>query len=133
MQSRQRKAVFPLWFFFLITNVLFITGGPFLKRIGADQNALIIGNAVLFVITIGSFLITKRGFNTTNQHKFLRGVYGGIMIKLFLCMIGAFIYIAMYKSEVNKPALFTLMGLYLVYTFIEISALTKLLKAPVNG
>jgi len=133
MQRRPRKSFFPLLMFFLIVNVLLITGRSFLNRWGADQDILIIGNAILFAITLGSFLITKRGFNTTNQHKFLRGVYGGIMIKLFLCMIAAFIYIAMYKSEVNKPALFSLMGLYLVYSFIEISALTKLLKAPVNG
>jgi hypothetical protein len=133
MQRRPRKAVFPLLMFFFFTNIFFITGGNILKRINADQDVLIIGNAVLFVITLGSFLITKRGFNTTNQHKFLRGVYGGIMIKLFLCMIAAIVYIAIYKSHVNKAALFTLMGLYLVYTFIEISALTKLLKAPVNG
>jgi hypothetical protein len=133
MQRKPRKAFVPLLMFFVITTTLFVTGGNFLKRIGADQQVLIIGNLVLFAITMGSFLITKKGFNTTNQHKFLRGVYGGIMIKLFLCMIAAFIYIAIYKSNVNKPALFTLMGLYLVYTFIEISALTRLLKGPVNG
>jgi hypothetical protein len=133
MQRRPRKAFFPLLMFFMIINAVFIPGNSLLRRMNADQDVLIIGNLILFAITMGSFLITKRGFNTTNQHKFLRGVYSGIMIKLFLCMIAAFVYIAIYRSHVNKAALFILMGLYLVYTFIEISARTKLVKRPVNG
>jgi hypothetical protein len=47
--------------------------------------------------------------------------------------IAAFIYIQMAKKEVNKPALFACMGLYLVYTFIEISTLTKMLKQKKNA
>ena len=50
------------------------------------------------------------------------------MIKLFLCIIVALIYIAIYQKQLNKPALFTCMGLYLVYTFMEVSILMKMLK-----
>jgi hypothetical protein len=56
-----------------------------------------------------------------------------MMVKLFACIIAAFIYIATAKDGVNKAALFTLMGLYLVYTFIEVGILTKLLRQKSNG
>ena len=58
---------------------------------------------------------------------------GSIMIKMFLLVVVAFIYIAMYKKDLNKPALFISMGLYLVYTFMEVSALMKRLKQKTNG
>ncbi|MBD0293586.1 MAG: hypothetical protein ICV84_00060, partial [Flavisolibacter sp.] len=45
----------------------------------------------------------------------------------------AFIYIATFRKDLNKPALCTLMGLYLVYTFIEVSLLTKTLKQNTNA
>ena len=134
MQRRPRKSFFPLLMFFVISNMFFITGRNMLARWGVDQNVLILGNVALFAITLISFLVTKRGLTNSNPHAFIRGVYSGIMLKLFLCIIAAGIYISIYRSGINKGAFFTLMGLYLVYTFIEISSLTKLLKEKkVNG
>ena len=131
--SRNRKAFLPIILLFIILNGFFIGGKTMLQRWGADQNVLIIGNLLLFGITLMSFLMAQRGLKSTNPHAFVRSVYGSIMIKLFVCLIAAFIYIAMFRKELNKPAFFTLMGLYLVYTFIEVSTLTKMLKGRANG
>ena len=37
------------------------------------------------------------------------------------------------KKEVNKPGLFFCMGLYIVYTFIEVSGLMKVNKQKTNA
>jgi hypothetical protein len=118
---------------FVSVNALLFAGKNMLTQWGADQTVLLIGNVVLFLITLGSSLIAVRGLNSTNPHAFVRGVYGSITVKLFACMIAALVYIAIYKKDLNKPALFTLMGLYLIYTFIEVGSLTKLLKRNSNG
>jgi len=55
------------------------------------------------------------------------------MIKLFICVIAALIYIFLFRKDVNRAALFTCMGLYLIYTFIEVSVLTKMLKEKKNA
>jgi hypothetical protein len=109
-------------------NALFITGKSFLQRIGADQEVLLYGNLFIGLISLVSFLISQKGIRNPNAHGFIRGMYGGIMLKLFACIILAFVYIASVGKEVNKPALFICMGLYLVYSFVEVSLLTKLLK-----
>jgi hypothetical protein len=132
MQNR-RKPLFTIVFLFIALNAFFISGKAMLERWGADQSVLIIGNLVLFVITLVSALVAIRSLNSTNPHAFVRGVYGSITLKLFACMIAALVYIAIYKKDLNKPALFTLMGLYLLYTFLEVSSLTKLLKKNTNG
>jgi len=98
-----------------------------------DQSVLILGNLLLFVVTAFSFAVSYRGLKATNPHAFVRSVYGSVMIKFFVFAIAAFIYIQSAKAAVNKSGLFICMGLYLVYTFMEVSVLTKLLKNKKNA
>lgn len=123
------KALLPVILLFLALNALFIAGRPLLERMGADQGVLIAGNLFLFTITLLSFLLASRGLKNPNPHAFVRSVYGSILLKLMLCMTAALAYIALFRAQLNKPALFTLMGLYLVYTFMEVSVLLKKLKS----
>jgi len=133
MPRNNRKAIIPIILVFVIINALLLTGGNFLARWQADRDALLIGNALLFGVTLVSYLLAKKGLKSVNPHAFVRSVYTSMMLKLFACAIAAFIYIAAYRNEVNKPALFALMGLYLLYTFIEVTALTKMLRQQSNG
>lgn len=119
--------------FFVVLNGFFIAGKNLLQRWHVDQDVLIIGNLLLFTITLISYLLAQRGLKNANTHVFIRAVIGGIMIKLFVSVIAAFIYISIFKKEINKPALFTCMGLYLVYTFLEVSVLTRQLKQKTNA
>lgn len=118
----------PVFLLFIVLNGLFISGRGWLERWGADQQVLIAGNILLFLVTLFSFLLAKRGLANPNPNKFIQGVYSSILIKLFACMTAAVIYIASQKSNLNKPALFTCMGLYLVYTFLEVAVLMKMLR-----
>ena len=127
--TRQRsKSFLPIVIIFVVLNGFFISGKNMLTRWGVDQDVVLIGNLFLFFIAIASFLLGLRGLRKPNPHAFVRSVYTSMMLKLFLCIIAAFIYISMYRDNLNKPALFICMGLYLVYTFIEVSILMKLLK-----
>lgn len=124
----------PVLLLFILLNTFFIAGKNLLSRWNADQEVLIIGNLLLFVITLITFILATKAMANPNPQVFIRSVYGSIMIKMFICIIAAFIYIATFKNQINKPALFTCMGLYLVYTFIEVSVLTKILKhQKING
>jgi hypothetical protein len=133
MNRSEARPFLPILFLFVALNSFFFAGGAMLQRWNADQTVLIIGNTLLFIITLLSFILARRGLSSTNQYAFVRSVYSSILIKLFACIIAAFIYISLYKAKLNKPALFTCMGLYLVYTFLEVSALMKLLKQKKHG
>jgi len=133
MNRKKRPAFLPILLLFVIFNALFIAGKSFIHRIGADPEVLLYGNLSIGLISLISFLISQKGITNRNAHGFIRSMYGGIMIKLFACIILAFVYIASVGKEVNKPALFICMGLYLFYNFVEVSILTKLLKAKPNA
>ena len=130
---KNKKPFSPVILLFIILNALFLTGRNTLEGWNVDQKVLIAGNILLFVITLISFLLAQRGLKSSNTHVFIRAVIGSIMIKLFVSVIAAFIYISIFKKQINKPALFTCMGLYLIYTFQEVSILTKQLKLKSNA
>jgi hypothetical protein len=133
MGKNKLKCFFPVILIFIALNGFFVSGKNMLQRWNADQDVLIIGNALLFIITLISFLLAQRGLKNPNPYAFVRSVYMSVMLKLFVCIIAASIYISMYKSNLNKPALFFCMGLYLVYIFLEVSVLMKMLKQKKNA
>jgi hypothetical protein len=133
MNRNRLKGFVPVILVFIVLNGFFISAKNMLQRWNVDQDVAIIGNALLFLITLCSFLLAQRGLKNPNPHAFIRSVYMSVMLKLFVCIIAAFVYIAMYKSNLNKAALFICMALYLVYTFLEVASLTKLLKQRKNA
>lgn len=133
MAGRTSKGPLPLILYFILINGLCVVAKSYLSGWGVDVDVLIIGNSLLFVITLISYLLASRGLNHSNPHVFVRAMYGSIMIKLFVCMIAAFVYISIFKKNVNKPALFSCMGLYVFYTFMEVSLLTRQMKQKKNG
>lgn len=122
----------PVVLLFVIINALAISLRTRWIDWNVDQDLLIGGNLFLFAITLFSFLIARKGLQNKNPNAFVRSVYASIMFKLFICLIAAFVYIALQRRNLNKPAFFSLMGLYLVYTFLEVAVLTRLLRRKPN-
>src|SRR4051794_35805743 len=115
MRTRNRfRDAFPITMLFITVSIFTLTGKSIMQRWNMDDGVLIRGNVLLFVITFFSFLLAEKGLEQKNPHAFIRSVYSSIMIKFFVCIIAAFVYISMNKTNINKPSLFTCMGLYLV-------------------
>lgn len=132
VQSKFREFA-PIVLLFIILNAMAISMRSKWVGWNINQDVVIAGNLLLFAITFISYLIAKKGLQNKNPHAFIRSVYISIMLKMFLCIIAAFIYISINKTELNKPALFICMGLYLVYTFLEVSILTRILRHKPNA
>lgn len=130
---RSRKPWFPLIFLFIFLNAFFLGAKNFLLKKGIDQEVLIGGNLILFIASALSFYISQRSLASSNPNSSVRSLYGSFMIKFFICMAAAFAYIMIERKNLNKPALIICMGLYLVYTFVEVSSLQKLLKQKRNA
>jgi hypothetical protein len=127
------KLARPMILVFVLLNAILITGKSFLLKKGIDQDVLIIGNLLLFVVTLVTYIISYRSLFAKNPNVFIRAMYGGFVIKFFVIAIAAFIYIMSAQRQVNKTALFICMGLYLLYTVLEVTALFRELKSKKNG
>ena len=133
MQKRSTSAFFPIAFLFIILSGFFVSGRGFLEKWGMDPAVLITGNLILFAATTLSFWLGCRGLKTNNPQAIVRSVYGSFIVKFFILIIAAFVYIMMAKKNVNKPALIVCMGLYIVYTFLEVYILLKLQREKKNA
>lgn len=133
MNQTSLKLLRPMILIFIFLNAFLLAGKSWLAKKGIDQEVLIVGNLVLFTVTLVTFLLTYRSLKSKNPNAFVRAMYGGFMIKFFVVAIAAFIYIMITKKNVNKPALFSCMGLYVVYTFFEVTALLRILKQKKNA
>ncbi|MBK9568713.1 MAG: hypothetical protein IPO53_01465 [Chitinophagaceae bacterium] len=128
-----KKPWFPLLFLFIFLNAFFLGGRNLLLKQGIDPDVLIAGNLILFIATAGSFYFSKSALSSTNGSASVRSLYGSFMIKFFICITAAFAYIMIERKNLNKPALIICMGLYIVYTIVEVSSLQKLLKQKKNA
>ena len=133
MNKKPLRHFRPAIFIFLFLNIGFFALQKSLTRWGFNQEVLVYGNIILFVICLISFTMGANGLQSKNNHAFFRWVYGSFMVKLFLLAGVAFIYIMTMKKNINKPALFLCLGLYLVYTMIEVSGLMKMAKRKTNA
>ena len=124
---------FPAIMVFVILNSGFLIMMGRLEDWGFDYAVLVFGNIIVFGISLLSYWMAVKGLTTKNNHAFFRWVYGSIMLKLFILAGVAFVYIMLNKNEVNKPGLFFCMGLYVIYTFIEVSGLMKVSNPKINA
>jgi hypothetical protein len=118
----------PIILLFIILNAFVIVFRRSLTGEDFNVDMLIIGNIILFAITMLSFVLLRKGMKTSSTPAFLRALYGSFMLKLFIGAAVVFGYAFLNKGNINKPSLFTLMFLYLVYLYMEIRTLMKLSK-----
>jgi hypothetical protein len=127
INKRQRKPWWPIAIVFILSNSLIIAAKRWEATLKMDSDILLIGNVVLFLATLVSFILYMRSLKNNQAQAFLRYIYSGMFLKMLICLFAAFIYIAS-TNNVNKPALFGCMFLYFVYTFVEVSILLRLSK-----
>lgn len=126
------KTAIPLVIVFIITAGLIFIFREFLQTQGFDWQVLSGGNLFVYLVTAVSMQMLRKGLNAPETNAFLRNAYGGILVKLFACAGAAFIYILLSGKNLNIPALFACMFLYLVYTFVELSVIMKPSSAKKN-
>ncbi len=118
---------------FVLLNAFFLLGEDWLRSAGFDVVVLIIANAMFLLLAIIAFRITRKSLDSKNPNHFMRALYGSFILKFFVTAIVAFIYIVVItKKNVNKPALYASLGLYVLYSILEVRALLGLLKKPKN-
>ncbi len=128
MNKKNQTGIFPITIVWMFFNVVILIGKAFLKDYTYDWGFLFWSNGFLFLISIGGFLLQRKGLNSVNPHAFVRGVYSSMIFKMFVCMIVVLVYVFLFRNKINKPGLFTAMGMYIVYTVVEVSTLMKVAR-----
>jgi hypothetical protein len=114
----------------LLTVYILLTAGFYMLSIYApafDFNALVVGNTIMALLSLLAYLMVRRNLEKRPQ-AFVRGVMGSSFLKLMVCMVAVLAYVMMNKEHIHKPTIFVLFGIYAIYTVIETSLLSKLVR-----
>lgn len=134
MENKNFIRIFlPILLLFIISNGFFLTAGTLAANWNIDIGIVMAGNLVLFVATTVSFFLYYKALRNNNVQAFLRMIYGGMFLKMMICLFTAFIYISVAGRAVNKGGIITCLFLYLVYSFVEIVLLLKQSKHRKNA
>ena len=127
------KTFRPLFFVFLLVNTGLFSSRSLLSKWNISSDVIIIGNIILFIATAVSFYFYYRSFSDNRAQGFLRMIYAGMFIKMMVCLVSSFLYIMIAGKEVNKGGIVICMGLYLLYTILEVVILMKASKQKKNA
>ena len=127
IQSLIKKFI-PVIGLFLFINMIILIFFNSLQQYGFNAGFLIVANLILFFLTFLGFYIQTKGVRSTNINAFIRGVYSSLLLKMFIIVGAIVIYILVMGEEVNKPSILTSMGIYLIYTFLEVIQLMKIAR-----
>jgi hypothetical protein len=126
----QRKLTILLIFIFVAISIFLIAGKNLLAKWGIDNNLLLSGNGLLFIISMAVFFIQRKALDHSNPNVFLRSVMAGMMIKMFTCAIAVVVYFLISEKDFNSTTVLIFMGLYIIYLVAEVGAIMKLNKKP---
>lgn len=123
-----RKTVLPLIFLFIFLNSFFLLGKKFFDKWMIDSYVLIGANLLFFLISLVTFFMQRNSLKNKNPNVFIRGIMGGVIIKMFACIIALLTYYFTSGNAFNKPAVYGGMIIYLLYLVTEVIVMMKLNK-----
>jgi hypothetical protein len=127
------KSALSLIIFFAVVTALLLLFKKQLQLWGINQPVVIVGNMILFAVSLASFLLYQRAMSHPTTMGFLRNTYSGLFLKLMVCVFAILIYVMMDREHVNKPGIFVCVFLYFIYTLLEMRSLLQWNKARRNA
>jgi len=122
------RSFLPLLILFVASTILLALAGILFPGWNIDPVVMICGNLILFIATAISFYLYRKSLFNNNVQAFLRMIYGGMFVKMMICLFAALLYIGIARKSVNASVIFGCMILYFLYAFTEIRIIMKLSK-----
>ncbi len=122
------KPVLPLFITFLVLTLFSFAGSVFFADKGINYIVVMGGNCLFFLVSLFVFRMQYLAMYNSNPNVFIRSVIGGMIIKMFACVIAIVAYYFISKAAFNKPAVYISMVIYIVYLVVEVRTIMKLNK-----
>ena len=97
-----------------------------------DFGVVLWGNVIVAILSLISISLHYITFQKNNPQAFTRSVMAGTFLKLIVVMITVLIYVSVTGKDRNVPGVIVCMGLYILYTFLEVMTTARLNKRK-NG
>lgn len=128
------KLFTPFLFVFFIINTPLFAFTDKLQSLKINPLVIAGGNAILFILAAITLAMHIKASKNSNPNVLVRSIMGAMLIKLMVIGTAALLYLVLSKENRNIPAIAIVMGLYIVYTVLEVKAALQLnKKQPTNA
>jgi hypothetical protein len=115
-----RKQLSPILFLFVLTNTILLFSNTYYATHTVFKfKFIMVVNLMLFSMSIYNF-IRLRNVDEAKPSAMVRSVMVGTLLKMVIFAGAALAYATQKKAPVGYPTLLSSMGLYLIYTWLEI-------------
>jgi len=123
------KTVLPLFITFAFLTVVIFAANFLFTEKGIDYTVMMGGNCLFFLVSLFVFRMQYMAMYNSNPNVFIRSVMGGMLIKVFCCVIAVVAYYFISGKAFNKPAVYVSMVIYIIYLVVEVRTIMKLNKS----
>lgn len=111
---------------FTIVTLAFLLFPTIWERWNVDKWEVIGANGLLCLLSIINASMHFKAIKNPNPNVFSTSVMASTVLKMFVLGSAAMLYIALSGKNRNIPGLFLSMGLYVVYTVLDVRANLKM-------
>lgn len=122
------KTVLPLIITFLVLTITIFAAAFLFNEKSISYIMIMAFNCLFFIISFFVFRMQYQAMYNNNPGVFIRSVMGGMIIKVFACLIAIVAYYFISGPAFNKPAVYASMVIYIIYLVVEVRAIMKLNK-----
>ena len=115
---------------FLIINTvcLLYRNGSIHLNFFVDVYVIVIANLILFLLALLGSYRHGKAMDNKNPNVFIRSIMGMTVLKFFVLVTAALIYVFTAKENRNVPAIIISLVLYILYAIMEVSAAYRMNK-----
>lgn len=121
-----RKYFLPIIVIFILVNTFCLIFQKFLIGNNIDPMVLLGANIILFLLSVIALIMHLKAVKNTNPNVFVRSVMAASFIKFMVVAFVTVAYLALAKENRSIYAVIASMGLYVIYTILEIRNATKI-------
>jgi heme/copper-type cytochrome/quinol oxidase subunit 3 len=124
--KKKSNAIVPMFIFFIVVNAFCLLFKDWLDAKKIDHLVVMGANCILFLLSSIVFLMHRKAVGNKNPHAFVRSVMAGTFIKLVVVAGTVVAYVMIVEQDKSNYAIIAGIGLYFVYTFIEVKSAARL-------
>lgn len=120
MEKSTKSWVLPLAVLYVLVLIASFAMQSFFAAHKVNTIVVMGANTILFAATVLNILFQEKNLNNPNPAAVIRGVMAGTFLKLFALAAAAMVYLLAAGEHRSVNAVFIGMGLYIVYTWLEV-------------
>lgn len=126
MKKEYGQLTRPIITVFILSNGLFIALQHKMESKNISFDVVLCANVLLFAVSMLNIWFQMKSIRNPNSSAVIRGLMAGTFIKLFVLAAAAMIYLVAAGENRNTNGVFVGMGLYIIYTWLEVKISLRL-------